>query len=204
MPWSASRSRPAYKSHFLGRRGPYAHLDSPNLDARFDQPLASGKPSRYQEWLRRMYEAQQRSRDDFVEHFRAKYDGRLPAWVVTEMLNFAGLSTLYSGPKRRDRDDIAADFGALDGKGRGNGAALPNWLRVITTRATPVPATRGCGTEHGRPARHGSPASDRPSGAPAQRADDQGLPGLRTLCLLIFILAEVVATTGGIGGAAIS
>ncbi len=117
--------------HVLGRLGAYAHLNPVNLDARFDQPLVSEKPSRYQEWLRRMHDAQQRSREDFVEHFRAKYDGWLPTWVVTEILDFGGVSTLYSGLTRRDRDEIAAEFAALDGKGRGNGAALSNWLRVI-------------------------------------------------------------------------
>jgi abortive infection bacteriophage resistance protein len=45
--------------------------------------------------------------------------------------DFGGVSTLYSGLKRRDRDEIADYFGARDGSGRGNGAALINWLRVI-------------------------------------------------------------------------
>jgi hypothetical protein len=35
-----------------------------------------------------MQDAQQRSREDFVEQFRAKYDGRLPTRVVTEILDF--------------------------------------------------------------------------------------------------------------------
>lgn len=117
--------------HVLGRRGAYAHLDSANLDGRFDQPPSGGGPSRYQEWLRRVLEAQQRSREDFVEHFRLKYDGRLPTWVVTEILDFGGVSTLYSGLQRRDRDEIAAHMGALDNTGSGNGKALANWLQSI-------------------------------------------------------------------------
>ncbi len=48
--------------HVLGRRGAYAHLDPTNLDARFAQPPPSGESSRYQEWLRRMYGAQELSR----------------------------------------------------------------------------------------------------------------------------------------------
>ncbi|MBA8827807.1 abortive infection bacteriophage resistance protein [Saccharopolyspora lacisalsi] len=114
----------------LGRRSAYAHLDPTNLDPGFDKS-PGGKPSRYQEWLRRMQEAQQRSREDFVKHFRTKYDGWLPTWVVTEILDFGGVSTLYSGLQRRDRDEIAADLGALDATGAGNGSALKNWLQVI-------------------------------------------------------------------------
>ncbi len=179
--------------HVLGRRGTYAHLDPANQDARFDQPLASGKPSRYQEWLRRMQEAQQRSREDFVEHFRAKYDGRLPTWVVTEILDFGGVSTLYSGLRRRDRDGIAAEFAALDGKGRGNGAALSNWLRVINyLRNTCAHHSRlwnrnmdvQLATTHLRPI---GPLARLHTGPTIQVSRVFG-----PLCLVLFLLAEVV------------
>ena len=179
--------------HVLGRRGAYAHLDPVNLDARFDQPLTSGKPSRYQEWLRRMHDAQQRSREDFVEHFRSKYDGRLPAWVVTEILDFGGVSTLYSGLKSRDRDEIAAGFGALDARGRGNGAVLTNWLRVINyLRNTCAHHSRlwnrnmdvQVATAHLRSI---GPLAHLRTGPTAQVSRVFG-----PLCLMLFLLAEVV------------
>ncbi|SDK36301.1 Abi-like protein [Actinopolyspora mzabensis] len=50
---------------------------------------------------------------------------------MTEVLDFGGISTLYSGLKRRDRDEIAGDLGVVDSTGAGNGSALANWLQVI-------------------------------------------------------------------------
>jgi abortive infection bacteriophage resistance protein len=179
--------------HVLGRRGAYAHLDPANLDARFDQPSTAGRSSRYQEWLRRMNDAQQRSREDFVEHFRAKYDGRLPTWVVTEILDFGGVSTLFNGLKRRDRDEIAADFRALEAGGRGNGHAFANWLRVINyLRNTCAHHSRlwnrnmdvQMASAHLRPI---APLTHLHTGPTTQLSRVFG-----SLCLVLFLLAETV------------
>lgn len=179
--------------HVLGRRGTYAHLDPTNLDARFDQPARDGGPSRYLEWRARMQTAQQRSSEDFVEHFRVNYDGRLPTWVVTEILDLGGLFTLYSGLKRQDRDEIAADFGALDSAGAGNGRALGNWLRVINY-------LRNTSAHHSRlwnrnmdvqiaptHLRSIGPLAHLYAGQTSQRARV-----FAALCLIVFLLAEVV------------
>lgn len=114
----------------LGRRGAFAHLDPANLDASFDAPR-SDKPSRYAEWCDRLASEQARSSEDFVLHFRAKYSDQLPVWVATEILDFGGLSVLYSGLKRTDRDLIAAELAILDSAGAGNGRALANWMQVL-------------------------------------------------------------------------
>lgn len=114
----------------LGRRGAYAHLDSDNLDGRFVQASA-GRASTYDRWLRKVLTAQSRSSEDFVLHFQHKYDGRLPVWVMTEILDFGSLSYLFQGLKVADRNEIAARLGGLDRHGDGNGAALANWLRVL-------------------------------------------------------------------------
>ena len=89
----------------LGRRGAYAHLDPADLDASFDAPRPD-KPSRYAEWRDRLASEQARSSEDFVVHFRARYSDQLPVWVATEVLDFGGLSVLYSGLKRTDRDEM--------------------------------------------------------------------------------------------------
>lgn len=113
--------------HTLGRRSPYAHLDPDHLDRSFGQSAA------YTTWRLKVDAAQAGSREDFVDHFRTRYDGRLPVWVVTEVLDFGSLSHLYAGLRRRDRDrdEIAHDLAVTDSVGRGNGAALVNWLRVL-------------------------------------------------------------------------
>lgn len=110
--------------HTLGRHGAYAHLDPSLLDGRFTQHRPN-RSSRYREWLTRVQHAQVRSREDFVEHFRSKYDGPLPTWVVTEILEFGSLSTLYEGLASKDRAYIARGLGVVNAQGQGNGKRSP-------------------------------------------------------------------------------
>lgn len=112
----------------LGKRGAYAHLGTANFDARFTRPHKD-RPSTYEEWRDKLAAAQSRSKEDFVTHFEEKYDGRLPVWVASELLDFGGLSFLYDGMLRPDRDEIAAQLGVANEQG-GNGRALANWMRV--------------------------------------------------------------------------
>lgn len=116
----------------LGRRSAYAHLEPSALDGNFATAQSGkGKPSSYEDWLTKVLAAQDKSREDFVVHFRTKYDGRLPVWVATEILDFGCLSFLYAGLKRLDRDEIAHNLGVLDDQGAGNGKALANWMHVL-------------------------------------------------------------------------
>lgn len=117
--------------HALGARGAYAHQDPSCLDPRFTTPRRSGEKSRYETWWERAQAAQVRSSEDFVRHFRINYGGQLPTWVITEILDFGGISTLYSGLLAKDRNKIAAAFGVLDRQGDGQGDALAEWMRVI-------------------------------------------------------------------------
>jgi abortive infection bacteriophage resistance protein len=114
----------------LGRRGAYAHLDAGNLDGRFTRSNG-GRRSTYDRWLDKVLTAQIRSSEDFVQHFQRKYDGRLPVWVLTEILDFGSMSYLFQGLQASDRNEIAAQLGVLDRDARGNGGALVNWLRVL-------------------------------------------------------------------------
>lgn len=109
----------------LGRRGPFAHQDPTQLDQRF------ASSSRYADWQARLAKERSRSREDFVLHFRTSYDGDLPIWVATEILDFGALSILYSGMKRADRDTVAAQFGAVDARGQPNGFALASWFKQL-------------------------------------------------------------------------
>lgn len=55
----------------------------------------------------------------------------LPVWVLTELLDFGGLSMLYAGMKQKDRDSIAAELGLVDNSGAGNSGALKDWMRNL-------------------------------------------------------------------------
>jgi abortive infection bacteriophage resistance protein len=117
--------------YVLGMRGAFAHLDSGCLDGNFTKVREGEEQSQYAVWLEKMQQELDRSKEDFLAHFRETYDGRLPVWVVTEILDFGSLSRLYSGLLRADRDLIAKDLDILDGTGSGNGSVLANWLQVL-------------------------------------------------------------------------
>lgn len=124
--------------HVLGRRGTFAHADPGALDDIFAGRAASSPPglnewmlTEHSRWLRRRHDEEQRSKADFVKHFREKYGPPLPVWVVTEILDFGGLSFLYGGMLQRDRDEVATKFGLYDASGAGNSGALKDWLKNL-------------------------------------------------------------------------
>ncbi len=47
-----------------------------------------------------------------MEHFKSRYDGRLPIWVATEILQFGQLVKLYQFAPYESRVEIASDVGA--------------------------------------------------------------------------------------------
>ncbi len=114
----------------LGKRGAYAHLDSANLDGQFSRSNGT-RPSMHEEWLTKLLGAQARSSEEFIVHFQRKYDGRVPVWVVTEIMDFGSAAHLYRGLKAADRNAIARDLGVVDQAALGNGHTLGNWLRVL-------------------------------------------------------------------------
>lgn len=123
--------------HTLGRRGAFAHTDANSLSDEFaghsspPPALAAWRNSAHAKWLRLRENEETRSKADFVKHFKKKYGLPLPVWVVTELLDFGGLSTLYAGLIQRDRDTIAAIYHLFDSAGVGHGGALQDWLKNL-------------------------------------------------------------------------
>ncbi|MFE1594564.1 Abi family protein [Nocardia sp. NPDC058705] len=122
--------------YVVGAGGAFAHLDPVALDPAFtrfdgDRPLASGPHwlnSEHAKWLSKVTSEADRSKEDFVAHFKAKYGMPLPIWVVTELLTFGSLVTLIGGLKPRHRSLIAETFGIFDPDCDGDGAALASWM----------------------------------------------------------------------------
>lgn len=115
----------------LGQRGPLAYTMPSELDGKFTSAGASGS-SNYSTWLSKLQAAQGRSREDYILHHRAKYGNQLPIWVAVGLLDFGGLSMLYSGLKWSDRQTVAQRLDVLNAQGVGNPILLQNWLRVLT------------------------------------------------------------------------
>ncbi|MGD7003807.1 Abi family protein [Corynebacterium halotolerans] len=123
--------------HTLGRRGAFAHTDVDSLSDEFagrsspPPALAKWKNSAHASWLGLREKEEGRSKADFVKHFKKKYGLPLPVWVVTELLDFGGLSRLYAGLLQQDRDSIAATYGLFDASNVGHGGALQDWLKNL-------------------------------------------------------------------------
>ncbi|MGW4635355.1 Abi family protein [Nocardia sp. NPDC004415] len=120
----------------LGAVGAFAHLDPAALEPSFThlderQPVASRAhwlASEHAKWLQNVRYEEDRSKEDFVVHFKAKYGMPLPIWVITELMTFGNLVVLMNGLKPRQKNAIAEMFGVFDAECDGDGAALGSWI----------------------------------------------------------------------------
>lgn len=89
--------------HQLGAIDPMAHTDPVHFRPTFDHSAwwatAQGRVQRA------------RGRDEFVDHHHAFYGGRIPIWVLTDVLDFSDLSKLYAGLKSSDQKAVSDWFG---------------------------------------------------------------------------------------------
>lgn len=125
--------------HLLGQSHPFAHRDPEALHSEFtgfgtsqdSLKYSSWLDSNHADWLREVDREESRSQEGFVQHFKSKYGGPLPTWVVTEILSFGTLSALYSGMDRADKERIAAAFDVHNSVPAGDFSTLANWLNHI-------------------------------------------------------------------------
>lgn len=101
----------------LGRIDPYVHLRPELLD-----PTAS--VTEYDKFAGEVGKLQIRSREDFVAHFKREYDGRLPVWVVTEIMQLGQLVRLFEFAPYDSRMAIAARVGTRTDEYR-------SWLKAL-------------------------------------------------------------------------
>jgi abortive infection bacteriophage resistance protein len=90
-------------------QGPFGYLDPANLPG-----LSVEK---HAEFLGQLQTECGRSQERFIEHFRQKYgnDHELPPyWMVTELMTFGALLTLFRGCSADVKKQIAARFGTTD------------------------------------------------------------------------------------------
>lgn len=102
--------------YVLGRRSAFAHLEASTFLPAFVLPQAGDKtgartdPSKHAEWLERVAARVSRSDETFIAHFQSRYEGRIPIWALTEVLELGHLSTLYRGLTDEDAQQIADAF----------------------------------------------------------------------------------------------
>ncbi|MFD9664319.1 Abi family protein [Rhodococcus sp. NPDC059968] len=106
----ALRVRLAYN---LGKIDPFGHLKPDLLDrGTTDEPSQTYDGTNYEAWRARYDKlCQESSNEDYVKHFREKYDGRLPIWTATELMDFGAIVRLIGFLPARDQQKIAGAFG---------------------------------------------------------------------------------------------
>ncbi len=113
----AVRSQLVY--HMVHAMGPFGHTIPANL------PKLDG--NQFGQFLSRIYEETQRSREDFVRHFQKKYGdqhGHLPLWMATEIMPFGIFLTLFNGAESSIKKTVAAPYGIAD-------TVLQSWLSTL-------------------------------------------------------------------------
>src|SRR5699024_8864719 len=110
----AVRMRAGY---VLGRLSAFA----PEAPACFDDSFTKActdsrdpRPSKHVEWLRRVKERRDKSDEQFVVHFRARYDDRMPAWALKELLEAGALSKLHRGLVQEGAEEVDVGCGVQE------------------------------------------------------------------------------------------
>jgi abortive infection bacteriophage resistance protein len=125
-------------AHRLGRKHPLAHETPSILDGKFTtvKSAKTGK-TEYEDWSAKLAETIAKAKDEFVKHHVARYGGKMPVWVVVELLELRQLSVFFSGMQHSDQSYIAKRYSAAQGN------HLAAWLRAITI-------LRNISAHHGR------------------------------------------------------
>ena len=113
-------------SHSMGQLDPFAYLKGDLFHSAFSQVLdKSSGLTRHHEWLSKHAQLIGRSKEEFVNHNKAKYGLPLAIWVACEVWDFGTLSTLYGGLREAEQDAISVKYGVR------NGRVFATWLRSL-------------------------------------------------------------------------
>ncbi|MCF4007219.1 Abi family protein [Corynebacterium uropygiale] len=93
-------------SYHLGKIDPLIHLNEQKLSIAPDKQ-AKKRIRTYQEWRNKYHSSLAVSREDFIVHYRRKYNSILPIWVAVEIMDWGMLSRLYQFSPRQPREEIA-------------------------------------------------------------------------------------------------
>lgn len=97
--------------------GPFAHANPSNFHPKFN----------HRKWLSDVTKEVERSSDEFISHYKNKYDGFpiVPLWVTTEVMSLGKLSFMSMGLEHEDKRLVANHFNLHPKR-------LVDWMHVIT------------------------------------------------------------------------
>ena len=111
----------------LGKRSPWAHRDPDAVHGRFSKIIDPKTGlSDHQRWLSRLDHTFDRSKDEFVKHFKRKYGTEIPPiWIAIESWDFGMLSVFLGGMRNADQTELAAKHGLARPE------LLTSWVRNL-------------------------------------------------------------------------
>jgi len=109
----------------LGKRDTFAH----HSIGEFHNGVANSinkhsKKTRFEGWQEKYGVLVNRSKEDFVQHYREKHGQDLPIWVAIETWDFGAMSQLYAMMKVPDKAKIAEKYGVTS-------KVFESWLRSL-------------------------------------------------------------------------
>lgn len=121
--------------YILGQTSAFAHLDQRCFTPAFTAPSidtgAGVMTSKHAEWISRVDERRASSKEAFVEHFRRKYDDRMPIWALTEILELGHLAKLYRGLQNDLATRIALHYSVPSKTVLASWIASTNYVRNV-------------------------------------------------------------------------
>ena len=114
-------------AHTLGGLDKFAYNKPELFHSKFVNRVLDPKKgnTKYSDWVGRHAALIKSSKETFIEHAKNKYGLPVSIWVACEVWDFGTLSTLFSGMRTVEQDQIAAKYGIRDGR------IFASWLRSL-------------------------------------------------------------------------
>ncbi len=108
--------RTAAVYHLSQKYGPFMHEDATKFYKGFN----------HSEWIAKVREDIERSKETFITHYKNKYEGfpSIPLWMAVEIMSFSALSKLIHNLLREDQKTISRIFGL-------HHTVLSSWLHTF-------------------------------------------------------------------------
>lgn len=115
--------RTQFTYHIGHTYGPFGHTKALNFHPKFE----------HEQWLRKLNAEVMRSKDEFIHHYKNKYDGfpTIPIWMLTEVMSLGSLSLGYQG-LLNDQKQGVEDKKAIASYFKIHHKRLGNWLHSLT------------------------------------------------------------------------
>lgn len=112
-------------AHYLGAKHTFAQEEASILDGKFVAAGQGGAASKHNNWLSKLADCTDRSKEEFVNHYKTKYGTPLPIWVSIEVWDFGLISWFFPGMQFKDREAMANRFGVP------RPDVFATWLRTL-------------------------------------------------------------------------